>query len=410
MTENDRTDHHYPMDRSRHRAVSAYNKIQGLLKQSDGATPQKVMRPKAGDAPPPTQRRSADASDRPISPPEPDRGERSVTEVARYLALIGRAEAAEILKHLPDEQVKQILEEMTNLSPISRREAMRVLSTFDASMRSGTHPVGFTNNVQVGPETAREILIRAFGEDAGERRFYEILPNERPARFAFLNDAEGHQLSYLVKDESVATLAIICSNMPRPAAARLLAALDGERKTAVLRRIASIDTVAPEALQAIEGTLRKKLESIQRPEGDTIDGEAQLAEILRYMDLSTTDQILHGLKDEEPDLEEHIRNRLSSPEDLLYVADRDVQRLLQRVDDVDLATIIKGKDEDLVGKLLGNLSERRREMVEMHRETLGPMRRKDVDTVTKDFMVLVRELAKAGEIVLRLPGKDTWVE
>jgi flagellar motor switch protein FliG len=208
----------------------------------------------------------------------------------------------------------------------------------------------------------------------------------------------------------VATLAIMCANMPKPAAARLLAALEGDRKAAVVRRLAQIGPVAPEAVTAIETTLRRRLEGIQRPGGDEVDGEAALAEILRYMDLTSSDRILHDLRNGDAELEEHVRRQLNSPEDLLYISDRDVQKILQRMDDIDIATVIKGKRAEVVQRITGNLSERRREMVLMHRESLGPMRRADVDRVTADFMTLMRDMAMNGEIVIRLPGEDEWVE
>lgn len=435
------------MDDSHRRAASAYRKTQGLLKQTKKTDPGKGSESTSdgsatGRAAPgattdggvsgrSTQGRPAAGVGAPGTPPPvPPRGavsigrtlpasalhEEAVEDVARYLALIGRTEAAGILRKLPRKQTEQILDTMAHLPPISRRDAIRVLGRFEVGMRgnggdTGTFEGVRFGEVRCGPDAAREILIRAFGEDEGDRRFYEILPDERPSRFAFLADAEGHQLSTLLKAEHPATVATICANMPRPSAARLLEAIDSEKKAAVLRRMATIDRAAPEALQAIETTLRRKLESIERPETNEIDGEARLADILRYMDLSTSDKILNDLKERDPDVEEHIRNRLSVPEDLLFVSDREVQRLLQRVDDVDLATIVKGKGTEFIEKILKNVSERRREMIEMHRESLGPMRRKDVDRVTADFMELIRELALNGEIVIRLPGeKNEWVE
>ncbi|MDA3949907.1 MAG: hypothetical protein PF508_11910 [Spirochaeta sp.] len=334
------------------------------------------------------------------------------TDVARYLALIGRAEAAAILKHLPDEESRSILDTMAHLPPISRHEAFRILSKFGAEIhgdRGGIRPFA-GGETRVGPEAAREILIRAFGAEDGDRRFYEILPDERPSRFAFLEEADGHQLSGLVREESVATLAIMCANMPKAAAARLLAALEGDRKAAVVRRLARIGPVAPEAVTAIETTLRRRLEGIQRPGGDEVDGEAALAEILRYMDLSSSDRILHDLRNGDAEVEEHVRRQLNSPEDLLYISDRDIQKILQRLDDIDIATVLKGKRAQVAQRITANLSERRREMILMHRESLGPMRRADVDRVTADFMTLMREMAINGEIVIRLPGEDEWVE
>lgn len=376
--------HHDLMAEKNPRAAQAYKKAQGLVKVPATAG--------TGASPPPERS--------------------SQTDVARYLALIGRAEAAAILKHLPDEEARSILDTMAHLPPISRREAFSVLSRFGAEIHgdTGGAPPFAGGEMRVGPEAAREILIRAFGAEDGDRRFYEILPDERPSRFAFLEEADGHQLSGLVREESVATLAIMCANMPKPAAARLLAALEGDRKAAVVRRLAQIGPVAPEAVTAIETTLRRRLEGIQRPGGDEVDGEAALAEILRYMDLSSSDRILHDLRNGDAELEEHVRRQLNSPEDLLYISDRDVQKILQRMDDIDIATVIKGKRAEVVQRITGNLSERRREMVLMHRESLGPMRRADVDRVTADFMTLMRDMAMNGEIVIRLPGEDEWVE
>lgn len=386
------------VDEVSRRAAGAYKKVQGLLKE--------VRTPDGNDeaGKPAPAHRDATSPGTDATTPGPVAADAKAEEVARFLALVGREEAASILKRIPRNEADRILDTMAHLQPISRREAIRALTRF-----GGAREVG-TGETRVGPETAREILIRAYGPKLGDQRFYEILPDQRPSRFSFLEEADGGQLSMLLRKESTATVAIMCAHMPKSAAARLLAALPAETKPQVIRRMAQIDAVAPEVLDAIESTLRERLESIQRPGGEEIDGEARIAEILRYMDLTSSDRILHDLGESDADLEGEIRSRLNTPEDLLYVADRDVQRILQRVDDVDLATLIKGKRPELVERLLSNLSDRRREIVMMERESLGPMRRGDVDRVTADFMNLVREMAAAGEIVIRLPGEDQWVE
>ena len=257
----------YSMAEQNPRAARAYKKVQGLVKVP--ATDADAVDAKNASAGGERLSNSSSAADE----HEPEKS--AQTDVARYLALIGRAEAAAILKHLPDEESRSILDTMARLPPISRREAFQVLSKFGAEVRgeAGGAPVFTGGEMRVGPEAAREILIRAFGADDGDRRFYEILPDERPSRFAFLEEADGHQLSGLVREESIATLAIMCANMPKPAAARLLAALETDRKAAVVRRLAQMGPVAPEAVTAIESTLRGRLEAIQRPDGDEVDGK-----------------------------------------------------------------------------------------------------------------------------------------
>jgi flagellar motor switch protein FliG len=385
------------MDNAQRRAAGAYKKVQGLLKEVAPVPGEPSLEPGQSDGAPAHPRSPSSSS-----------GPDKVNEVARFLSLIGRDEAAAILKRLPDGEVERILDHMARLEPITRREAIGVLTRFGAA--EAERMTRLPGETRTGPETAREILVRAFGVQRGEQRFYEILPDERPYRFSFLEEADGRQLSFLLKNESTATVAILCANMPRPAAARLLGALEEDHKAAVVRRMARMGSVAPEALEAIEKTLRKRLEAIQRPEGEEVDGQARLAEILRYMDLGSSDRIIQGLGQVSEELADRIRKQLNSPEDILYIPDRDLQKVLQRLDDVDLATLIKGKKEEIVRRIQGCVSQRRWEMILMHRESLGPMRKGDVDGVTADFMKLIREMAMAGEIVVRLPGEDEWVE
>ena len=373
--------HHYSVQSSRN-AAGAYKKIQGLLKSAD--TDERPDRT-------PTDATSTDAP----SSPSP-----AVVRAAQLLALIGRREAASILKRMPKEQADGVLDAMAHLGPISAEEARRVLGEFGAAGREAIRAS------VAGPETAREILVRAFGQEAGDRRFYQILPEERPRRFAFLEDADGRQLAALLRDESAATLTIVCAHMPEAAAARLLDALPRELKSDVVRRMAHLEEVDGAVLDAVAQTLRRRMEDIERPDGEEIDGRGRLAEILRHMDLSSSEQIIGGLERDDHDLAEHIRRRLTAPDDIRYIDDRDLQRVLQKVDDVDIAVLLKGKSDAVIEKIDRNLSERRRQLVDMHREALGPMHRRDVDRVTGDFMAMLRTMAQDGEIVLRLPGEE----
>lgn len=369
------------------RAAGAYRKIQGLLKEID----------RSGEKDPPVEQPTADTL----------HIEENERQVAMFLALIGREEAGNVLRKMNPEEADRILAVMSHLPPISAVEARRVLARFGSD--SSATARGASHQALTGPETAREILIRAFGRREGDRRFYEILPDERPRRFAFFEDVDGRQLSALLRKESAGVLAILVANMPEKAAARLLNALEPERKVDVIRRVSTLDRVDAEILKKIEENLRDRLQKLGTPEGEEIQGEERLAEILRYMDLGSGDRILTSLGETDTELAEKVRTHLTSPDDLIYISNRDLQKILQRVDDQDIAVLLKGKREEVVARITTNLSDRRREMVVMHRESLGPMRRRDVDHVTTDFMRMIRTMAAEGEIVIRLPG-DEYVD
>ncbi len=418
------------------RAAGAYRKIQGLLKEVDKAQeadrerartrPARTPAPGAESRPgarhgtdpasggpvPTADRRSTPAGPTASTPtPGPTRdatpptsADEKLRQVAVFLALIGREEAGNVLRRMKKEEADRILEIMSHLPPISAQEARRVLARFGADSSAALH--GASHQAVAGPETAREILVRAFGQETGDRRFYEILPDQKPRRFAFFEDVDGKQLSALLRKESAAVLAILVANMPEKAAARLLDALEPERKVEVIRRVSTLGKIDGEILSRIEERLHARVEALGTPEGEEIQGEERLAEILRYMDLGAGDRILTTLSEADAELAEKVRTHLTSPDDLIYISNRDLQKILQRVDDQDIAVLLKGKRDEVVERITGNLSDRRRDMVVMHRDALGPMRRRDVDRVTTDFMRMVRTMAAEGEIVIRLPGDE----
>jgi flagellar motor switch protein FliG len=379
----------------RRRAAGAYRKTQGLIKTTGTSA-----RPESDDistGKPPRGGRSQrdDASREPRDPRHEERlppgspaanrprGEggpqlppgKPLREVAQFLTLVGRDQAAAVLRNMPREQADRIVDVMAHLDPIS-------------------------------PGEARRILVRAFGQEDGERRFYELLPDERPRRFGFLADADGRQLSLLLRGEAPATVAIVAANAPQEAAARLLQALPEEDRPQVVRRMATLQKVDSSVIAAVEQTLRSRMESIERPSTDEIDGEQRLAEILRYLDVSTSETILGDLTVAAPDSAEHIRRRMTTLEDVLLLRARDLQEVLKRVDDLDLAVILKGKPPQLEARIMENVSQRRAEMVRMHRDSLGPMRRRDVDRITGEFIEMIRSMASAGEIVIQRSGEE----
>lgn len=320
--------------------------------------------------------------------------------IAVVLSLIGRAEAAGVLKRLPEDQRRHILDTMSRLGTITPSDARQALAAFGSRAESINH------ELEAGPETAREILVRAFGADEGERRFYEILPEEKPRRFGFLENADGGQLAMLLREESAEVVTIIVSMMPEGAAARLIEALPEEMRLRVILRLSRIGEIDPSILEMVENTLKHRLESLGSEDSELLDGVQQLADILRHLDLSSGGRILEDLDQQDHELVKEITQRLSTFEDILRIPSRDLQRVLQRVDDVDLAVIIKGKRDDLVARILENVSERRAALISMQRETLGPMRRGDVDRVAADFLKLLRQMAATGEIVLPKPGEE----
>lgn len=327
-------------------------------------------------------------------------GGRKHARIAKLLVLLGRDQAAAVLKFLDPADTELIAHELAVMPPISATEAQRLLVEFGAKV----HAAGL-RTAAGGAEVARQILIRAFGQEEGEQRFYKAVPQERPRRFSFLAGIDSKQLAILLRTESAGVMAVVLANMPTDAAAAGLQSLEAEHRAEVVRRMAKMQKIAPEVLESVETRLKARIEEMGNVRVEQVDGEGRLAEILRHMDLSSGERILGSLKAADPELSDRIRRELTTLEDVVRLANRDLQKLLQRVDDTEIAMVLKGAPADVAARLLANVSERRAQMVQLARETLGPVRRSDVDRVVNDFVRLMHAMAEEGEIVLRLPGE-----
>lgn len=315
----------------------------------------------------------------------------AVRDVAAFLSLVEREAAARILTKLDRAAADRVTTAMAGIGPIGMRDAARVVARFGA--RSGAHAA------PGGPATAREILVRAFGVEEGERRWYAALP---AARFAFLDDLDPKRLRALLYGESTPVLALLLSVLSRPAAARLVAVLRPEQQVQVLQRVGAIQAPDASVVATTERRLRDALESLPDlgADDEVIDGPDRLARILKHMDLGGSERILTAIGDRTSGLVERLRPLLYSADDIDLLSDRHLQRLLEAIDDLDLAVLLKGLSPERGERILANVSSGRRARLIDERRNLGPMRKRDVQRVADDIVELMQRMARDGSIVM----------
>ena len=330
----------------------------------------------------------------PIDPTAPDRTPpvtEAVHDVAAFLSLVGSEEAMRILTKLDRASADRLTAVMAGIGPIGTRDAARVVARFGARSEAHAAPGG--------PATAREILVRAFGVEAGERRLYAALPE---ARFAFLDDLDAKRLRALLYGESTPVLALLLSVLSRPTAARLVAVLRPEQQAQVLQRMGAMQTPDRSVVVAVERRLRDTLASLPDSGADdeVIDGPDRLAQILKHMDLGGSERILTAIGDQASGLVERLRPLLYSADDIDLLSDRHLQRLLEEIDDLDLAVLVKGLTPERGERILANVSVGRRLRLVDERRNLGPMRKRDVQRVADDIVELMQRMARDGSIVM----------
>ena len=110
--------------------------------------------------------------------------------------------------------------------------------------------------------------------------------------------------------------------------------------------------------------------------------------------------IVGGIALPAPQLAGEIKRLMFLFEDLLFVDDKGIQRILREVDKKDLAMSMKVSEDKLKQKIFSNMSERAQELLKEELQYMGPVRLKDVEMAQTRIVEIVKQLEDQGEIVV----------
>ncbi|MFZ4615747.1 MAG: flagellar motor switch protein FliG [Rectinemataceae bacterium] len=324
-----------------------------------------------------------------------------VIKAAKFLLLLGAEEASQVLAHLSQEEIEAVSREILGIKSIDAIEANDILAEFGWLVKTK----GYT--IEGGPETAERMLTAAFGRDRAQALLRRASPDSlRP--FRFLNDFEPKELQLILKEESPQVMAVIIPYIDPKRASGLIERLSEELRIDIVKRIARIEKVSPDILRRIEEGLKDRIRKIGTITTEEVDGKAALANILRHVDTRMEGRVLEALDEENPELSKSVREFLFTLEDVVRVANRDLQKALRDFQDKDLALILKGRSDEFRDKLLSNVSTNRRELILDEYRVLGAVRRDDADEAARSLLVYLKKAWDVGDIVLE--GEEEMVE
>nr|HPM72607.1 FliG C-terminal domain-containing protein [Spirochaetales bacterium] len=307
-------------------------------------------------------------------------GRPGIEKAAKFLLLLGRDEAATVIRHLKPAEIEKVSREIARIDRIDTVEANEILTEFGWLAKTQGA------SLEGGPEIAESMLAAAFGADRAKEVIRKAVP-EAKKPFDFLNDFDAHQLMALFKDESPQMVAMILPYLDPKIASGVIAALPAAVRSDVIQRIARLDRSAPEVVERVEAVLRDRAARLGRVDsGERIDGAAVLAGILKHVEGGLEDSILSGIEEENPDLSKDIRERLFTADDILRVPDREVQKGLRDLSERDIALVLKGKSQAFRDKVLSNVSQGKRTMVLEEYDIMGTVRRDEAEKATKAFI------------------------
>ncbi len=324
-------------------------------------------------------------------------------KAAILMVALGPEKAAQVMKHLDEDAVEQIVVEIAGIGKVSPEERKQVLEEFMSLVKAKEMIA------EGGLEYARKVLEKAFGPERARKIIERLMANLQVKPFSFIKNADPIQLVNFLQNEHPQTIAVVLSYLEPTLAAQILGALPDNLQVEVLKRVALLERTSPEIVREIEKNLEKRIAGFVSQTYSKVGGIDTAAEIMNNMDRSTEKKIMDRMMQESPELAEEIRRRMFVFEDILKLDDRSVQLVLREVDMRDLALALKGASDELKEKIMKNMSKRAAALLKDEMEYMGPVRLKDVEEAQQKIINVIRRLEEAGEIVIARGGGEELI-
>ena len=180
----------------------------------------------------------------------------------------------------------------------------------------------------------------------------------------------------------------------------MLAKLPDEIKTDVAVRVVNLDKVTSTIVDEVNEILKDILKNKKNSIANVTGGVDRLAEILNQTDEISSELILNELEEADMEMAAQIKQRMFVFEDIMLVDDRGVQKLLRKVETMELAIALKAASEEVKEKIFKNMSERAGEMLKEEIEDMGPVRMKEVTDAQTNITYIIQEMETKGELIV----------
>jgi flagellar motor switch protein FliG len=322
---------------------------------------------------------------------------------AILMMLLGEEEAAEILKNLGPREVQHLGAAMYSVRNTDQQTVNAVLDEFLLIIKRQTSlGLGAGNYI-------RNVLNRALGEDKAQSVLSRITPASSERPIEILDWMDARSIAELLQDEHSQIIALIISYLDYSQASDVLNLLPRDIQPEIVRRIATLETVDPEALRELEGVIQMKFKANTSLRSTKVGGVKAAAKIMNFTKATMEKRILGAIEDFDKDLKQSIEDNMFTFDNLGLSDDRSLQTLLRAVEAEDLIMALKGAAEELQEKLFGCMSTRAAANVKDEMEVLGPVRLTAVQTSQKRIIEVARKMSDEGTIVLAGRGGDEMV-
>ena len=223
--------------------------------------------------------------------------------------------------------------------------------------------------------------------------------NKSKKLFSFLDELNDEQIYYLINTESAKVIALALDQLSEERNFNILNRFPNNMKHNIIIEFAELKDIPLEGVVNIANELKKKITFIPGPKEFNRGGAKSIATLLNQMSIEESEQYLHQIEQDDPELYSEVKKFFLSFEDLIEMQDHLMSTFWKNSElDIDvLAKALKGYDEQTVNHIISFMPSRKQKM---YTHVSTPLSKKDVETAQLSIVQLAKDLGQSGELNL----------
>ena len=264
---------------------------------------------------------------------------------AILMMLLGEEEASEIIRNLSPKEVQHLGSAMYSVQGLDQDTVNKVLDEFLEIIKQQTS-LGLGSDSYI-----RNVLTKALGTDKAQSVLGRITPTSSNRPIEILDWMDARAIAEMVLDEHPQIISLIISYLEPSVGADVMNMLPVDLQADVIRRVATLETVQPDALRELEMVMQRKFAANTSLRASQVGGVKAAAALMNFTQQDTEQRIMKVLGKDDKDLMQAIQENMFLFENLIESDDRSLQTLLRSVETDDIVVAMKGADEALRDKL-----------------------------------------------------------
>lgn len=317
-----------------------------------------------------------------------------VDKAAVILYTLGQEAAAQVMKYMEHDDVRELSKSMTSMESISSKDVNAIVDEFHDRVSNEEGTI-----VSIEEDYVKSVITSVVGEKTAERILESISLQEDGSYIEIFRNLDIRVLAEFIKNEHPQTIALIISQLLSDEASEVLASLPDNLQLDVIDRMAKLENISPEMLRDVAHVLESEIKTAQTAPRK-IGGVKAISEILNTMDRQVSSAILVRIEENDPEMAEEIRQNMFIFEDLIKIDDKGIQEILKEVSTDILAKSMKTVSDAIKEKIFKNMSERAADMLREDIEDMGPTRLADIEKAQNEIVKVAMKLADEGKIFI----------